>query len=139
MVGYEYDVCLLSSEHAVISQVGVVCLGPWNIRVTCTTYDSDVQVWNGSGMGRIPPLYMAYGANYTILVFPCNLTLLHTNMSGEVMTSSMTSSMTCPALDSLNGTVITCGTGGGQMNQTTIRFDSCPSSPPPQPGELQIG
>lgn len=83
--------------------------------------------WEGS---RLCTWHMEPTTMYT-----CNLTLLHTNMSGEVMTSSMT----CPAQGSLNGTVITCGTGGGQMNQTTIRFDSCPSSPPPQPGELQIG
>ena len=125
------------SEYTFIPPLDVVCPGPWNIAVRCTTYGSDVQIRRASGIQIIPPLYLGYGVNFTVHLEPCTLTLVYTNSEGKVMMSSMN----CPALASLNGTVFTCKTSGGQMNQTTLWFRSCQSSPPPQitlAGELQI-
>eukprot|EP00731_Ephydatia_muelleri_P028063 Em0019g936a len=88
-------------------------------------------------MGTIWCLYMGNGANYTLLTNSCSLTLLHTIMSGMVMTARMT----CLALLIPNGTVFTCKTGGGQMNQTIIWFESCPTSSPSsakQPGNDSV-
>ena len=125
------------SEYSFIPPLDVVCPGPWNITVRCTTHGSDVQIWTASGLGEIQSLYMFYGVNFTVHLEPCTLTLVFNNTEGKIMNSSMN----CPALASLNGTVFTCKTSGGQMDQTTLWFGSCQSSPPPQftqAGELQI-
>ena len=132
-----FFVCLSSSEYVFITPLGVVYPGAGNITVSCTTQGSDVQVWSASGVGIVQPLYMGY--NYTFplpLNYSCTLSLLYKNTSGQVMISNMT----CPALVELNGTVFTCKTGGGEMNQTTLWFgsDLSPPSQPKQPDELHL-
>ena len=133
-----FFVCLSSSEYVFITPLGVVYPGPGNITVSCTTQGSHVQVWSASDIRQNFKLLMGSGAGYMVtLNNSCTLTLLYTNISaGQVMTSNMT----CPAQVELNGTVFTCKTGGGEMNQTTLWFgsDLSPPSQPKQPGELHL-